>query len=62
MIGESDIIVVGGGIIRAGEFILKPAREEIKRYVISPLAKKTKVVKSKLGKHAGAIGAALLHF
>lgn len=57
-----DIIVVGGGIMRAGDFILKPAKGEIKKHVISPLAKNTKVVKSKLDKHAGAIGAALLHF
>ena len=57
-----DVIVAGGGIMRAGDFILKPAREEMKKYILSPLAKNTKIVKAKLGKHAGAIGAALLHF
>jgi glucokinase len=57
-----DIIIIGGGIMRAGEFILEPAREEMKKNILSPLAKNTKVVVSKLGKHAGAIGAALLHY
>jgi len=55
-----EIIVIGGGLIKAGEFILKPARREMKKNIISPLAKNTKVVKVKLGKFSGAIGAALL--
>lgn len=57
-----DIIVVGGGIMRAGEFILKPAQEEMKKHILSPLAKNTKVVKVKLGNYSGAIGAGLLHY
>jgi len=57
-----DIIIIGGGIMRAGEFILKPVREEMKKLVLSSVAKNTRVVKARLGKHAGAIGAALLHF
>ena len=57
-----DIIVIGGGIANVGEFLLKPARKEMKKNILSPLAKNTPVVKVKLGEYAGAIGAGLLHF
>lgn len=56
-----DIIVIGGGIANTGEFLLKPARKEMKKNILSPLAKNTPVVKAKLGEYAGAIGAGLLH-
>jgi len=55
-----DIIVIGGGIAGAGEFLLKPARKEMRKNILSPLARKTPVVRAKLGEYAGAIGAALL--
>jgi len=54
------VIVVGGGIMRAGKFILEPAKKEMKKNILSQGAKKTKILKSKLGKFAGAIGATLL--
>lgn len=57
-----DIIIVGGGIMRAGKFILEPARKEMKKNILSSGAKKTKLLKSKIGKFAGAIGASLLTF
>ena len=55
-----EIIVVGGGILRAGKFILEPARKEMRKNILSQGAKKTKILKSRLGKFAGAIGATLL--
>jgi len=57
-----DIIVVGGGIMRAGNFILNPARKIMEKNILSAGAKKTKIVKSKLGKFSGAVGASLLIF
>jgi glucokinase len=48
---KPEIIIIGGGISGAGEFIFEPARK---------IVKNTKIVKTKLGKNAGAIGAALL--
>ena len=56
-----EVIVVGGGIMRAGKFILAPAKKEMKKNILSQGAKKTKIFKSKLGKFAGAIGATLLN-
>lgn len=55
-----DIIVVGGGIAGAGEFLLEPAKKEMKKNILSPTAKTIKVVPAKLGEFAGAIGAGLL--
>lgn len=57
-----DVIVIGGGIAGAGEFLLGPARSEMRKNILSPLAKNTKVVRAKLGEYAGAIGAALLKY
>lgn len=54
------VIIIGGGIMRAGKFILEPARKEMRKNILSQGAKKTKVLKSKLGKFAGAIGATLI--
>ena len=55
-----DIIIIGGGIAGAGEFLLVSARKEMKKNILSPIAKNTKVVRAKLGEYAGAIGAALI--
>jgi glucokinase len=55
-----DIIVIGGGIVDAGKFLFEPARKIMRKNILSPLAKNTKVVKAKLGEDAGAIGATLL--
>jgi len=54
------IIVIGGGIANAGELIFKSAREVMRKNVFSHLAKRTKIIRAKLGRDAGAIGAALL--
>ena len=58
---DPEIVVVGGGFSQAGEFILKPARDEAKKRILSPLSRKNvKIKKSKLGDFAGAIGACLM--
>ncbi len=57
---DPEVIIVGGGIMRAGKFILEPARIEMRKNILSQSAKKVKVYKAKLGGFAGAIGAALI--
>jgi len=57
---DPEIIVIGGGIMRAGKFILNPARKEMKKNILSRSAKRVKLYKAKLGKFAGAMGATLL--
>ncbi len=54
-----DRVVVGGGIAAAGEVLLDPIREEIKRRVHVTDVSRITVVSGELGTWAGAIGAAL---
>jgi glucokinase len=55
-----EVIVVGGGIARAGKLLFGPAIATMKKNIVSKRAKNTKVVSAKLGKFSGAIGATLL--
>jgi glucokinase len=54
-----EIIVVGGGVMGAGELLLAPARQELARRALAPSAD-VDVVAAALGPQAGMIGAALL--
>lgn len=51
------IIVIGGGVARAGAFFLEPLRETVRRCALPVAASSTRVVESKLGPEAVAIGA-----
>lgn len=53
-------VVVGGGVANAGECILKPARETLRRRSLSASAETIDVVPASLGEKAGLIGAASL--
>ena len=56
-----DLIVIGGGMIESSDLFLSQTKKTMKQYIASSvLKKKVKIVKAKLGAHAGAIGAALL--
>lgn len=55
-----EAIIIGGGISGAIKPILPVVKASIKKYVMSPRAKNTPVMISKLGTNAPAIGAALL--
>lgn len=58
---DPEIIIIGGGISRNYSFFIKSAEKEMRKDIISPNSKKyVKIKKAKLGKFAGAIGAALL--
>jgi glucokinase len=55
-----DGVVIGGGIAEAGKILFDKVREVISMQAMSVQARKVKVVKAKLGKDAGLIGAAIL--
>lgn len=55
-----DLVVVGGGVSKAGELILRPLRKEIKKRSMKDQAMHVKVVRAELGNNAGIIGASLL--
>ena len=56
---DPDVIVVGGGVIAAGDLLLEPAREELRARALPPM-NATPVVAAKLGPKAGMIGAAAM--
>jgi glucokinase len=54
-----DTIVVGGGVMAAGELLLGPARQELRSRALAPM-NATPVVAAELGPEAGMIGAATM--
>ena len=51
--------MIGGGLAQAGDLVLGPAREELRRRVRICPPDGTEIVPAELGYEAGAIGAAL---
>jgi glucokinase len=57
---DPDVIVLGGGVVGgAGELLLEPAREELRRRALTP-QNETPVRAAELGPDAGMIGAAAM--
>jgi glucokinase len=53
-------VVIGGGVSRAGDFLLEPAREATFRHVVPGLGTQTTLRIARHGPRAGVFGAALL--
>ncbi len=58
---QPDVLLIGGGVSKEGEYLLKPLREIISRDSFDKNPEKaTKILPALLGNDAGIIGAALL--
>jgi glucokinase len=55
-----DLVVLGGGLILAGNDLLQPVRAEVRRSAFERPAKTARIVLSRLGGDAGVIGAAVM--
>lgn len=55
-------IVIGGGVAAAGDLLLDPARETLKRWGQPLAAKQVRITRSRLGGRAGLLGTAKLCF
>ena len=55
-----EVVVIGGGVMAAGELMLGPIREEVRKSAIAPAFECCRIVAAELGQDAGIIGAALL--
>lgn len=55
-----DRIVIGGGVAEAGRFLFDAVKKTIRQRAMKIPARQAKVVKARLGKDAGLIGAAVL--
>ena len=57
---DPEMIILSGGLSSSASLIWPGIQEGIAKFVISPLAKETKIVFSQLGRFGGALGAAML--
>ncbi len=57
---DPEAVILSGGISRAMRYIEPGIKASIREFVISPDARRTKVLLSRLGYYGGALGAALL--
>ena len=57
-----ELVVIGGGFAAAGDFLLDPAREIVRREALAHAGDRLPIVRAELGTAAGLIGAALVAF
>jgi glucokinase len=57
-----QLVVIGGGFASAGDFLLEPARETMRREALPPARDRVEIVRAELGTAAGLIGAALIAY
>jgi glucokinase len=55
-----DVVVVGGGVIAAGELLLAPARAEAARRALPTMVEHARIVPAHFAHEAGLVGAAAL--
>ncbi|HEY1286589.1 MAG TPA: ROK family protein [Solirubrobacterales bacterium] len=56
---QPEVIVIGGGVIAAGDLLLEPARRVVQERALRPM-NATPIVAAELGQDAGMIGAAAM--
>ena len=59
---EPELVVVGGGVSRAGEQLVGPVRERVAAEAVEPARSTTRIVLSALGDTVGVVGAAAITF
>jgi glucokinase len=57
-----ELVVIGGGFAAAGDFVLEPAREVVRREALARAGYRLQIVRAELGTAAGLIGAGLVAF
>jgi glucokinase len=57
---DPELVVIGGGVSTAGEFLLRPARQVAQEFTMRGLGTKTEIRIARYGVHAGVRGAAVL--
>jgi glucokinase len=57
-VADPEVVIIGGGIARAGEALFVPLRQYVDRYEWRPHGRRVSVVPAELGEYAGALGAA----
>jgi glucokinase len=55
-----EVVVIGGGVIAAGELLLGPARDQVAARALPPSRDEVRIVAARFGVEAGMLGAAAL--
>ena len=61
-ISNPDLVVIGGGFAAAGDFVIDPAREILRREALARAGYRVPIERAELGTAAGLIGAGLVAF
>jgi len=57
-----EVVVIGGGLVGAGELLLAPARDVVARRALAPARDQVRIVPARFGEESGMLGAAALAF
>ena len=57
-----EVVVIGGGVIAAGDLLLEPARAVVAERALSPSREHVRIVPARFGAESGMLGAATLAF
>jgi glucokinase len=57
---DPELVIIGGGVSRAGELLLVPTKESAARFIIKGVGTRTRIELARYGPQAGVRGAALL--
>jgi glucokinase len=57
-----EVVVVGGGLVAAGDLLLEPAREVVAERALPPARDQVRIVPARFGDESGMLGAAALAF
>jgi glucokinase len=55
-----EVVVIGGGVIAAGDMMLEPVRQVVRERALAPSRDDVRVLPSRFGEESGMLGAALL--
>jgi glucokinase len=59
---EPELVVLGGGVTRAGDLLIEPVREIVRAEAMAPAGRMVDIVPAALGDRVGVIGAAAIVF
>ena len=57
---DPEMVIIGGGVAGAGDFLLEPVRQAVKRWVVPYFEREVPVVQSRLGGNSNLMGAVAL--
>jgi glucokinase len=55
-----SVVVIGGGVIAAGDLLLEPARSVVRERALAPSGSTVEIVAARFGAESGMLGAAML--